>query len=149
MSISQILQDHLDLLALVARADGKVVFDESDLLGHLIHLHNVPSEDVDRIAEILDVQKEVDADAVVEKMAKRMLPLALVDAVRDAYIMAHADEDLDEYEIELIDKLLQHVGFDEAGRKRLHEWGVKVAKHQLEGQDIVSDVWPIQSPDAT
>jgi uncharacterized tellurite resistance protein B-like protein len=132
------MNNHLELLACVARADGEVSVEEALALKSFMESAGMPEVAVSRVAALLRGDESIDVDAVVGSFARAATPWMLAEAIRDAYVIASVDGEVDASEISLVEKIFDLAGIPSEHRMKLHRWARNAAMQQLLGMTYLT-----------
>ncbi len=128
----------LELLACVARADEQVTLEEALAIRGFMGSARLSEEQALRVERLLDIEQPVDVQEVVRRLAAGASPWVLTETVRDAYVIAASDGEVEASEIHAVDVLFEALGLAEDRRAWLHRWGRKAAQQQLRGMDYMA-----------
>lgn len=135
-------QVYLNVLACIARADGKLDPSESALLERTIAASGLSDEVAYGMRTILDMSSQPDVDSILAQAVTHLSPALLVDLLRDGYVMASADGDIAPAEVDVLDRLMAKSAISENRRAALHQWAQRAASHQMDGLHIAADSLP-------
>jgi len=133
---------YFDVLASVARADGRVSPEESALVRNAAVAAGLSSDALSGLERRLDIQEPFSLDEALAEAAPMMNASTAAETLRDAYVLATADNQIVRAEIAVIDRFLAHLGIAEEQRPALHEWARRAAEHHLDGLALLAEVWP-------
>ncbi len=133
---------YFDVLACVARADGRVSRQEGDLVHRAAVAAGLAGDALERLERRLDIREPFSPDEVFAEVVPTMNVSTVAETLRDAYVLAAADNEIVRAEIAVIDRFLAHLGIAEEQRPALHEWARRAAEHHLDGLALLADVWP-------
>lgn len=137
---------YFDVLACVARSDGRVSPEESALVRSAAVASGLAGDSLARVERRLDMREPFSLDDALAEVAPDMDASTVAETLRDAYVLAAADNDIVRAEISVIDRFLAHVGVAEEHRPALHEWARRAAEHHLDGLALLTDAWPSVAP---
>lgn len=133
---------YFDVLACVARADGRVSPEESALVRNAAIAAGLSGNALSGVERRLDMREPFALDEALAEAAPMMNVSTVAETLRDAYVIAAADKEILRAEIAVIDRFLAHMGLAEEQRPALHEWARRAAEHHLDGLALLADVWP-------
>lgn len=136
------LADYFEIMACVARADGRIAPEEQKSLAEAIASSGLDTGSVARVNAILDLTREVDTREIVARVAKTLPVAALVEVLRDAYVVALLDGELDPREVAFLESLLEEVGVPERRRAAIHTWAETAARQHLDGMELIHSARP-------
>ncbi len=142
------VESYLELLCLVARAEGGFKAKERSYLRNELAKAKIGKSSATLINKLLDPKVKVDTDAVLMRIARRIEPPLLAEALRDAYVAASSDGIVAPAEVTVIEKLLAAMGYAKRQREVLHQWARMAANHQLDGYQLVLEGRKKRSPAA-
>ena len=120
--------DHLELLAAIARADGRISPEEVSVIWRFLEAAGVPAAVADRVHQLLDPETELNLDLVLASLAAQSTPWALAHAVRDAYIVAAADGHVSTSGALAVERLFDLMNLAPQDRALLHAAAAASAK---------------------
>jgi uncharacterized tellurite resistance protein B-like protein len=136
------LELYFDVLACVARADGRLAPEEQRFLRAAAESSRLSGDALARLERLLDVDTPFSVDLVLSEVAGEMNAAVVVEALRDAYVLAAADGEIAPVEIDVLDRLLARIGIAIERRPALHEWARRAAEHHIEGLALLAESWP-------
>jgi len=125
-----VMIDHLELLAAIARADGRIAPEEVSVIWQFLEAAGVDPAVADRINQLLDPTVPLDVDLVLTSLAAQSSPWSLAHAVRDAYIVAAADGEVSTAEALAVERLFDLMNLEPADRAMLHAYAAQAARAQ-------------------
>lgn len=137
-------QVYLNVLACIARADGKLDPAEAALLDRAVAASGLSDRATEGMRKILDMQHQPQVDSILSEAVNHLSPALLVDLLRDGYVMASADGQIAAAEVNVLDRLIEKAGIPENRRATLHQWAQRAARHQMDGLHIAADSLPHQ-----
>ena len=120
--------DHLELLAAIARADGRIAPEEVSVIWRFLESAGVPKAVADRVNQLLDPDTEIDVDLILTSLAAQSSPWSIAHAVRDAYVVAAADGQVSTSEALAVERLFDLMNLDPRDRALLHAAAATAAK---------------------
>ncbi|NUN52067.1 MAG: TerB family tellurite resistance protein [Planctomycetaceae bacterium] len=130
------------VLACVARADGRVTQEERHVIRSAAQAAGLTGDVLARLERLLDMATPFSSEDVLAEIAPGMTAATLAEAIRDAYVLAAADQEIAPAEVAVIDRLFALVGIAEHRRPALHEWARRAAEHHLDGLALLSEALP-------
>jgi hypothetical protein len=134
------LQRYFDVLACVARADQVVVDAERGLLLAAASACDLASEAMQRLERQLDLGQPLDVDRTLADAAAGADVAVVAEVLRDAYVLAMADSDVAPAELAVIDRFLDHAGYDANGRAVMMEWARRAAELHCDGASLAAEL---------
>lgn len=130
---------YFQVLACVARADAKLAPQERALVRGSAEAMGLDGTALASIDHIADPAAAVYAKAVLADAVRDMDASALCEVLRDAYVLAGADGNVDVTEISVIDDAMAARGIAERYRAPLHEWARSAAEQHIDGVRLVAE----------
>ena len=134
------LRLYFDVLACVARADGRYADDERHLLEAAARACDLDPGAVAEIARVADPSQPLDMDKILHDAGSKADASVVVETLRDSYVLASVDNDISAAEVEVLERFLTHAGLDEIGRSLLLQWARTAAEHHLDGLRLIADL---------
>ena len=128
-----LIQEYLEVLACIVRADRRFDAAEIEALRQACATSGLSQRVVDHINELLDPARSVNVEAILRGATRGASPALLAELLRDGYIMAMVDGDVSAPETALLDQLLATAGVGEGQRAELHRWAQTAATHHVQG----------------
>ncbi len=124
--------DHLELLAAIARADGRIAPEEVSVIWRFLEAAGVPDAVAARVNQLLDPETEIDVDLILTSLAAQSSPWSLAHAIRDAYVVAAADGHVSTSEALAVERLFDLMNLAPRDRAILHGAAATSAKAHRE-----------------
>lgn len=122
------MKDHFELLAAIARADGRITPEEVSVIWQFLEAAGVSEAVAARVKTLLDPDTEIDVDLILTSLAAKSSPWSIAHAVRDAYVVAAADGTVSTSEALAVERLFDLMNLDPRDRALLHAAAVTAAK---------------------
>ena len=124
----------MTILARLARADGKMSKEEKNFISEMARVYNISEENIKEIIynhtddEIIDYAKKISSRKTALELIKEMC------------ILAHADDELSDSEIELIVKVGSVMAVDMEKIEKISNWIIQRLIWEDEGKIIFEEV---------
>ena len=131
-------EKYLELMVLVLKADGIIDERERALMYRMIKNVGMKDELVEKYDAKLTIDNSENKEKILTEIASDLDPATLTGMVRDAYIMADADNTIDPSEVQVINEFLGKAGIPEERFKEIETWARKNIAHLKRGQRLMT-----------
>lgn len=131
-------EKYLELMVLVLKADGMIDERERALMYRMIKNVGMKDDLVAKYDAKLTMDNSEDREQILTEIAHDLDPAALTGMVRDAYMMADADNNIDPTEVKVINEFLAKAGIPEERFGEIETWARKNIAHLKRGQRLMT-----------
>jgi tellurite resistance protein len=131
-------EKYLELMLLVLKADGIIDERERALIYRMIKNVGMKDELVQKYDARLKIDNSEDREQILTEIASDLDPATLTGMVRDAYIMADADNNIHPAEVQVINDFLAKAGIPGERFKEIETWARKNIAHLKRGQRLMT-----------